>query len=122
MAETLDFQIAYSLRSEIRKKIFGEKLHCAKSQAVFSKKICVTAIAVSAKKRTTHFTSAHRLDPGGVAKPPADEIRHDCWLAVPFLDRIAGSFLGPSAGRAAYLTAVTNSVTIGTGCGTKKCR
>jgi|GEM_PF-6450226 len=45
----LDSQIAYSLRSEIRKKIFLQKLHLFTAANVFLKTPHVAAIRISAE-------------------------------------------------------------------------
>jgi len=39
MAEMLDSKIAYSLRSEIRKKILWQKLRCSRPRMIFFEKI-----------------------------------------------------------------------------------
>jgi hypothetical protein len=97
MAEMLDSRIAYSLRSEIRKKVFLRKLHYPQLQVVFfRKRFGVTAVSIFSEKRASHFAP---LDERiglvlRVAKPATDEIRHDRLLAASFVARITGSFLG----------------------------
>jgi hypothetical protein len=49
MAEMLDSQIAYSLRSEIRKKIFLQKLHLFMAANGFLEKFRVAAVRISAE-------------------------------------------------------------------------
>jgi len=49
MAEMLNSQIVYSLRSEIRKKILWHKLRCSRPRMIFLKKFRVAAIKVSAE-------------------------------------------------------------------------
>jgi len=50
MAEILDFRIAYSLRSEIRKKIFEKIFRVSRIVGEHSKKLCAPRSAHSAKK------------------------------------------------------------------------
>jgi len=49
MAEMLDSKIAYSLRSEIRKKIFLPKLRYSRPRMIFLPKFRVAASRVSAE-------------------------------------------------------------------------
>jgi len=49
MAEMLNSQIAYSLRSEIRKKILWQKLRCSRPRMIFLQKFRIAAIWVSAE-------------------------------------------------------------------------